>query len=48
MSEQNKAVVLRYMEVLNERNLAALDEIFSPDYANHSPRVGIIGKVATL
>ena len=48
MSEQNKAVVLRYMEVLNERNLAALDEIFSPDYANHSPRLGIIGKVATL
>ena len=48
MSEQKKAVVRRYMEALNEKHLAALDEIFSPDYANHSPRLGIIGKAATL
>ncbi|PKB71597.1 MAG: hypothetical protein BZY87_04935 [SAR202 cluster bacterium Io17-Chloro-G6] len=48
MFEENKAVVRRYMEALNEKNLAALDEIFSPDYANHSPRIGVVGKEATL
>ena len=48
MSEQIKDVVRRYMEALNEKNLAALDEIFSPDYANHSPRIGVTGKRATL
>ena len=48
MSEPNKAIVLRYMEALNERDLGALDEIFSPDYANHSPRIGLTGKEATL
>ena len=48
MSEQNKAVVRRYMEALNAKDLAALDEIFSPDYANHSPRIGATGKEATL
>ena len=48
MSEQNKCVVRRYMEALNERDLATLDEIFSPGYANHSPRIGVTGKEATL
>ena len=48
MSEQNKAVVRRYMEALNQRDLAALDDIFSPNYANHSPRIGVTGKDATL
>lgn len=47
MSEQNKAVVRRFMEALNEKNLSTLDEIFAPDYANHSPRLGVIGKEAT-
>ena len=48
MSEQNKSVVRRYMDALNAKDVAGLDEIFSPDYANHSPRLGIIGKAATL
>ena len=48
MSEQNKTVVRRYMEALNEKDLAVLDEIFSPDYANHSPRIGVTGKETTL
>ena len=48
MSEQNKAVVRRFMEALNEKNLSTLDEIFAPDYANHSPRLGAIGKEETL
>ena len=48
MSEKNKAVVRRYMDALDERDLAALDEIFSADYVNHSPRIGLIGKEATL
>ena len=48
MLEQNKAVVSRYMDALNAKDLAALDEIFAPDYSNHSPRIGISGKDATL
>lgn len=48
MSKQNKAVVRRYMDALNAKDVAALDEIFSPDYDNHSPRIGIVGKEVTL
>ena len=48
MSEQNKAVALRYIEALNEENSAAFDEILAPDFANHSPRLGIISREATV
>ena len=48
MSEQNKAIVHCYMDALNAKDLAALDDIFSPNYINHSPRIGVTGKEATL
>ena len=35
-TEQNKAVVRRFIEeVLNNQNLALVDELFAPDYVNH-------------
>ena len=45
---KNKAVVRHYIDALNAKDLAALDEIFSPNYINHSPRIGVTGKEATL
>jgi steroid delta-isomerase-like uncharacterized protein len=36
MSEQNKALVRRYLEqTVNERNAAAIDELTSADYVGH-------------
>jgi steroid delta-isomerase-like uncharacterized protein len=35
--EENKALVRRFVdEVQNQHNLAAIDELFSPDFADHS------------
>jgi len=48
MSEQNKAVVRRYVEGLNEENLAVFDEILAPDFANHSLRLGIVNRENTV
>ncbi len=48
MSEENKAIVRRWLEDgLNARNLAIIDEFFAPDYANHSPRLGVVGREYT-
>ena len=48
MSEENKAIARRYIEGLNQENLAVFDEILAPDFANHSPRLGIISREATV
>jgi len=48
MSEQNKSVVRRYVVGLNEENLGVFDEILAPDFANHSPRLGIMSREATV
>ena len=38
MSDLNKRVLRRlFDEVINGRNLAVIDELFAPDYANHGP-----------
>lgn len=35
-AEENKALVRRYIEVVwNQRNIAALDELFAPNYQRH-------------
>ena len=35
-TEQNKAVVRRFIEeILNNQNVALVDELFAPDYVNH-------------
>jgi len=33
--EENKAIVRRWMEELNKRNLAILDELMASDYVDH-------------
>ena len=48
MSEENKAIVRRWIEDgLNGRQLAIIDELFASDYANHSPRLGVVGREYT-
>ena len=38
MSEENKALVRRYVdEVINQDNMAVIDEIFDTTYVNHTP-----------
>jgi steroid delta-isomerase-like uncharacterized protein len=38
MSEENKALARRWAEdVMNQRNLDALDEIYTPDFVDHDP-----------
>jgi hypothetical protein len=35
-TEQNKAVVRRFIEeILNKQNAALVDDLFAPDYVNH-------------
>ncbi|MFN8485233.1 MAG: ester cyclase [Anaerolineae bacterium] len=41
-TEQNKAVVRRMVEVSNQRNLDALDELVATDFVNHAPDAGEI------
>jgi predicted ester cyclase len=37
VSEENKAVALRYLEeAINQRNLDVLDDIFSPKFVDHT------------
>jgi len=37
MSEQNKALARRfYDEVMNKKNLGAIDELGSPEFVDHS------------
>jgi steroid delta-isomerase-like uncharacterized protein len=33
--EKNKAIVRRFMEEFNKRNLAIIDELVAPDYVDH-------------
>lgn len=40
-AESNKAVIRRFSdEVWNHGDLAAMDELFAPDYVNHDPMPG--------
>ncbi len=49
MSEENKTIVRRYIdEGLNQENLVLFDELLATDFANHSPRLGIMGREATV
>jgi steroid delta-isomerase-like uncharacterized protein len=49
MSESNKALVYRYLdEGMNKRNFAILNEVFSTDFINHSPRIDQVGREETI
>ena len=37
--EKNKAIVRRFIEEFNKRNLAILDELIAPDYVDHDRKV---------
>jgi len=37
--EENKAIVRRFVEEFNKRNLAIIDELVSPDYVDHDRKV---------
>jgi len=37
--EENKAIVRRFIEEFNKRNLAILDELTAPDYVDHDRKV---------
>ena len=38
--EENKAIVRRFIEAYNNRNLDVFDEILAPDYFDHTNKVG--------
>ena len=38
--EENKAIVRRFIEAYNKRNLDSLDEFMAPDYFDHTHQVG--------
>ena len=41
--EENKAIVRRFIEAYNKRNLDLFDDILAPDYFDHTSKVGIEG-----
>ncbi len=42
-TEDNKALVRRWYEDFNQRNLAIVDELFTPDYVYHNPPTTLHG-----
>jgi predicted ester cyclase len=41
--EENKAIVRRFVEAYNKRNLNLFDDLLAPDYFDHTSKVGIEG-----
>lgn len=41
--EEAKQLILRLYDAFNSRNLAAIDEIFAPDFYSHSLKTGVEG-----
>jgi len=38
--EENKAIVRKFIEAYNNRNLDAFDDLLAPDYVDHTSQVG--------
>ena len=38
--EENKAIVRKFIEAYNKRNLDAFDDLLAPDYVDHTSKVG--------
>lgn len=43
MSQENLAAAMKFYEVYNDRNLALIDEIFTPSYVGHVNAHDIVG-----
>lgn len=41
--EENKAIVRRFIEAYNKRNLDLFDDLLAPDYFDHTSKVGVEG-----
>ena len=41
--EENKAIVRRFIEAYNKRNLDLFDDLLAPDYYDHTSKVGVEG-----
>jgi len=41
--EENKAIVRRFVEAYNRRNLDLFDDLLAPDYVDHASKVGVEG-----
>ena len=41
--EENKAIVRRFVEAYNKRNLDLFDDLLAPDYFDHTSKVGVEG-----
>ena len=41
--EENKAIVRRFVEAYNRRNLDLFDDLLAPDYVDHTSKVGVEG-----
>ena len=41
--EENKAIVRRFVEAYNKRNLDLFDDLLTPDYFDHTSKVGVEG-----
>jgi C-1 hydroxylase len=37
--EENKAIVRRFIEAYNKRNLDLLDDLVAPDYVDHTNKI---------
>ena len=37
--EENKAIVRRFIEIYNKRNLDLIDDLVAPDYVDHTNKV---------
>ena len=48
MSEENKALVRRWIEELNKGNLAVLDEVFASNFVYHEPTSGDVKGLAAF
>ncbi len=41
-TEDNKALVRRFYEEFNQKNLAVIDQYLDPNFVDHSPPPGIV------
>ena len=41
--EENKAIVCRFVEAYNRRNLDLFDDLLATDYVDHTSKVGVEG-----